>query len=225
MIYLNKLAVSWQGFSSSSFWQYLVIHIKRSTWNSFVKIQYSTTAYKAILKIQATIFKYLTIFRKPRLHFFWGKRCVTHCGCPTMIFECMGHILTSFALNSLYAQYYCDVLFVTNVWFMKRVSIGAISLTNAEDGALLHVPVPLSCMILFTVDANFIDEVKIGRQFPGLMAHWHKKAWLIYFMSKMWCSEACILVKFRVYSIIDSWSNVLFDTNYIYEIQNFFCKF
>lgn len=59
---------------------------------------------------------------------------------------------------------------------MKRVSIGAISLTNAEDGALLHVPVPLSCMILFTVDANFIDEVKIGRQFPGLMAHWHKKS-------------------------------------------------
>lgn len=25
-------------------------------------------------------------------------------------------------------------------------------------------------LILFTIDANFVDEVKIGRQFPGLMA-------------------------------------------------------
>lgn len=29
-------------------------------------------------------------------------------------------------------------------------------------------------MILFTVDANFIDEMKIGRQFPGLMKFYNK---------------------------------------------------
>lgn len=47
-------------------------------------------------------------------------------------------------------------------------------------------------MILFTVDANFIDEMKIGRQFPGLMKFYNKICFINTDLFQMWCSKAWI---------------------------------
>lgn len=61
-------------------------------------------------------------------------------------------------------------------------------------------------MILFTVDANFIDEMKIGRQFPGLMKFYNK----IFALLILTCSKCGVrkhgFVNFRSLSI---WQYVL----------------
>lgn len=52
-------------------------------------------------------------------------------------------------------------------------------------------------MILFTVDANFIDEMKIGRQFPGLMKFYNKICFINIDLFQMWCLKAWIC-KFQI---------------------------
>lgn len=52
--------------------------------------------------------------------------------------------------------------------------------------------IQFSDMILFTVDANFIDEMKIGRQFPGLMKFYNKICFINTDLFQMWCSKAWI---------------------------------